>query len=129
MLYSLSGDSRQELQRIIEISGQNIYACYQCVMCTATCTPAEDMDIPPNLIVRMLQLGVVDKPLNSRAIWICTSCYSCQAECPKGIDIASLTEALRLMHIRRNIDHVSLSEGPGDLPVIALVSISRKYTA
>jgi len=121
------------IAKIVELSRQNIYACYQCGMCTASCPSSENMDIPPNMIVRLIQVGMVDRVLDSRSIWVCTSCFTCFAECPKGIDIASLTEALRLYHLRRNIDHLDLSSIPRgellELPVIAMVSALRKFTA
>ncbi len=122
-----------EVEKIIELSGQNVYSCYQCGMCTASCPSTGNMDIPPNMIVRLIQIGMIGKVLDSRSIWVCTSCFTCFAECPKGIDIASLTEALRLYHLRRNIDHLNLSSIPHgellELPVIAMVGALRKFTA
>lgn len=122
-----------QVEKIIELSGQNIYSCYQCGMCTASCPSTGNMDIPPNMIVRLIQVGMVDRVLDSKSIWVCTSCFTCFAECPKGIDIASLTEALRLYHLRRNIDHLDLSAIPVEelleLPVIAMVGALRKFTA
>ncbi len=120
-------------EKIVELSGQNVYSCYQCGMCTASCPSVENMDVPPNMIVRLIQIGMVDKVLNSKSIWVCTSCFTCFAECPKGIDIASLTEALRLQYLRRNMDHLDVSSIPRrellELPVIAMVGALRKFTA
>ena len=39
-------------------------------------------------------------------------------------------EALRLIRLRKNIDHVDISAiGAGDLPQVAVVSNLRKFTA
>jgi len=54
--------------------------------------------------------------------------------CPKGVDIASLMEAVRLRHLREQAsgDYVVLKdvlrEDLEHLPPIALVSSLRKYT-
>ncbi len=91
----------------------------------------ERMDLLPNQLVRMVQFGR-EEVLRSKTIWICSSCFSCGVECPKGIDIASLAEALRLMQLRLNIDHLDLNkistEDLEELPPIALVSGARKFT-
>jgi heterodisulfide reductase subunit C len=66
--------------------------------------------------------------------WLCASCFTCFVRCPKGVDIASLMEAVRLRHLREQAsgDYVVLKdvlrEDLEGLPPIALVSSLRKYT-
>ncbi len=69
--------------------------CYQCGKCTAGCPVAEHMDLAPNRVVRMVQLGETDKALCSRAIWDCISCQTCSSRCPKDVDCAAVMDALR----------------------------------
>jgi len=50
------------IEKIEEISGENIYKCYQCGKCTAGCPAANEMDYGPAQSIRLLQLGFVDNP-------------------------------------------------------------------
>ena len=81
--------------KVQELSGQNLLACYQCGKCSAGCPVVEQMDILPNQIIRLAQLGLQEDLLESRAIWVCASCMTCNVRCPKGINIAEVIEVLR----------------------------------
>ena len=72
-------------------SEQNIWACYQCGMCTSDCS----FSLTPNLVVRMLQLGNLAGARALATTWECASCYMCQTDCPKGVSPARLMKALR----------------------------------
>jgi heterodisulfide reductase subunit C len=56
---------------------------------------AEEMDYPPDKIVRMVQLGLKETALRSRAIWLCTGCLACSDRCPNGIDVAKVMDTLK----------------------------------
>lgn len=118
------------LQKVEEISGQNAFSCYQCGMCSAGCPMAEEMDLLPNQVIRLLQMGAFEELLNSRTVWICASCYTCRARCPRGVDLARLMEAVRLTILRRTKDdYVSPAKMVKEkLPQIALISALRKFT-
>ena len=119
--------------KIQELSGQNLLACYQCGKCSAGCPAVSDMDILPNQIIRFAQLGLKDELLKSKAIWICASCMTCNARCPKGINIAEVIEALRQFLLRKREDHVDVEKlsdkEKEDVPPIALISNFRKFTS
>jgi len=121
------------LAKVGELSGQNIYACYQCGKCAAGCPSISEMDILPSQIPRLVQLGQEEEVLRSKTIWLCASCFTCETRCPKGVDLAKIMEALRVMVLRKNVDQVSPLEIPrsilGELPQIALVSGFRKFTS
>ncbi|HKJ66334.1 MAG TPA: 4Fe-4S dicluster domain-containing protein [bacterium] len=121
------------VEKVQEISGQNLMACYQCGKCSAGCPAVGQMDILPNQIIRLAQLGLKDRLLESGAIWICESCMMCNTRCPKGIDIAEVIETLRLILLRKRIDHVQIEnlteEERSTVPAIALVSNFRKFTS
>jgi heterodisulfide reductase subunit C len=53
------------------------------------------MDYLPDVIMRMIQLGLKDRVLNSSTIWICASCETCTTRCPNEIDIAGVLDTLR----------------------------------
>lgn len=119
--------------KISEISGQNLLSCYQCGKCSAGCPAISEMDILPNQVIRLAQLGLEEELLSSKSIWVCASCLTCNVRCPKGVNIAEVMEALRQIILRKNIDHLKINqlteEQRAELPQIALVSNFRKNTA
>jgi heterodisulfide reductase subunit C len=119
--------------KVEELSGQNLLVCYQCGKCSAGCPAVHEMDILPNQIIRFTQLGLKEDLLESRAIWVCASCMTCNVRCPKGINIAEVIEALRQILLRQRKDHVKVEElkpsERSDVPPIALISNFRKFTS
>jgi len=121
--------------KIEKISGQKLLACYQCGKCSAGCPMAAHMDVLPNQIIRMAQLGMEKQLLATRAIWICVSCMTCNSRCPKDIRIAEVIEALRqtVLGTVNRADHLKIQElspdAIGALPPIALISALRKQTS
>lgn len=73
--------------------------CYQCGKCTAGCPVAERMDIMPSQLMRLIQIGCLEKALRSRAIWQCVSCQTCSTRCPQSVDIAGAIDILREMSV------------------------------
>jgi heterodisulfide reductase subunit C len=51
--------------------------------------------------MRMVQLGLADALLGSKAIWLCASCEACTTRCPMSIDIAAVMDALRILAVER----------------------------
>jgi len=69
--------------------------CYQCGNCSAGCPAAFTFDYTPNQVMRMLQVGLVDRVLDSKAVQLCVQCLTCTARCPRNIDIAGIFEDLK----------------------------------
>ncbi len=90
-------------QTIQDEYGENVFSCYQCKKCTNGCPVSEEMDIPPNEIIRSLQFGLKDRVLRSKTIWLCASCETCTTRCPQGIDIARIMDILREMNLKEGI--------------------------
>ena len=83
------------LRQVEEESGQKLSACYQCGNCTAGCPGAEVYDRQVSQIMRAAQLGLKEKALANRSLWLCLSCYTCSTRCPNNIDVAKVMETLR----------------------------------
>jgi len=130
---SIKNTKSKFLDKVEELSGENIYACYQCGKCSAGCPSISEMDISPNEIIRLVQLGEEKEVLNSKTIWICASCFTCVTRCPKGVDLAKIMESLRQITLRKNVDYVnplSISkEVLSQVPQIALISSLRKFSS
>lgn len=115
------------LAKVEELSGEKLYACYQCGKCSAGCPMIEKMDVSPNQVIVMI-IREDEQILQAKTPWICAQCYQCGVRCPKEVDITKIMEALRLLHLRKDEDHLSLEKMKKNLPQIAVVSASRKYT-
>ena len=122
----------KELNQILEISGENILNCMQCGKCSASCPAGSEMDILPHQVVRLLQIGSIEKILNSSSIWNCASCFTCGERCPRNVDISKLMESIRLTIIRKKGSSVlKVDDIPMKIdektPQQAIVSGFRKY--
>jgi heterodisulfide reductase subunit C len=115
------------VERIEELSGENIFACYQCGKCSAGCPMVEEMEILPNQVILYVIRGL-DEVLETNTPWVCAQCYQCGTRCPKNVDITKIMEALRLLKLRKNIDYIKIAKMKKSLPQIAYVSASRKFT-
>ncbi|MBL3528010.1 MAG: 4Fe-4S dicluster domain-containing protein [gamma proteobacterium endosymbiont of Lamellibrachia anaximandri] len=119
--------------KVQRLADQNLMACYQCGKCSAGCPMAAYMDVPPNQMIRLAQLGMEDELLDSEAIWLCVSCMTCNMRCPKGVRIAELIESMRQIKLRARQDHLQAEKiSKADLraiPPIALIGSMRKFTS
>jgi len=88
---------------IEHLSGTNLRDCYQCGKCSAGCPMADAMDILPNRLIRLVQLGQAEKALRAESIWKCVSCMTCSARCPKAVDCAGVMDALRQIAFERGV--------------------------
>lgn len=116
---------------VAEISAQKIMSCYQCGKCTAGCPLADKMDYTPQEMMRLCQLGEIEELLNSKSIWLCTSCFQCGTRCPKGIEVQRVFEALRSLALREGKNRTDIEELPeqllDEMPQQAIVAAYRKF--
>ena len=91
------------VRRVEEESGQELARCYQCGKCSSGCPLAEEMDLLPHQVIRLVQLGQIGEVLRSGAIWLCASCETCSVRCPKGIDVRGVMDALRRIAYKEGI--------------------------
>jgi heterodisulfide reductase subunit C len=121
----------ERIRKLQEISCQNAYACYQCGKCSAACPAAPEMDMLPNQVIRYLQLGLEEKVFESKTPWICASCLQCMTVCPKGVDLARIMEAIRMLQLRRGDNRIEIRKFSKEYlekaPQIAFISGYRKF--
>jgi heterodisulfide reductase subunit C len=129
----ISPDTRRTIDRIAEISGENIYACMQCGTCSAVCPMVDSMGLTTRQGILYLQFGRVDRVLDARIGEFCASCHTCVVRCPREIDVPKVYEAVRQITLRQNVDLIKPQEIPkqtmAEAPQIAFVSAFRKLTS
>ena len=120
------------VQRVEEISGQDLLACNQCGKCSAGCPVAFVMDLLPSQVIRLVQLGS-EEALEANTIWYCASCQTCLSRCPRGVDLPRVMEALRQIVLRDQGDRLEPADLADDLleeaPQLAVIGIFRKHTS
>ena len=75
--------------------GENAKMCFQCGTCTASCPSGKNTAYRTRKIMRMAQLGLKDMIIESEDLWQCTTCYTCEERCPRGVPIVDVVIALR----------------------------------
>ena len=120
------GDLVKEVE---DLCGENLFGCYQCGTCSAGCPFIDDMDLAPDEVIRYVVLDR-SEVLNSKTIWLCSSCFTCAERCPRDINITKIMEALRQIILRKKIDHTHAFKNPKkereSIPQLAFVSLFRK---
>lgn len=124
---------RDFIEKVEKLSGQDIHKCFQCGTCGGACPMSGQLETLPRKIMRLAQFGLEENIADSKTFWTCASCHTCSVTCPRGIDLAKVMEALRLLTLRKNINYLEPSklsaETVKDMPQIALVSCFRKMTS
>ena len=89
--------SKSLLQEVMERSGQDLNACYQCRRCAAGCPVGDVTGVTPDRLIRMIVLGDKEGAMNNKLVWQCVACYTCGTRCPNNIHTARITESLKQM--------------------------------
>jgi heterodisulfide reductase subunit C len=83
--------------------GEALLKCMQCGTCSGSCPTSYQMDFSPRRLITMIKAGMKQEVLNSSAIWLCASCYSCSVRCPRGIEFTEIMYLLKSMAIKEGI--------------------------
>lgn len=75
--------------------------CFSCGTCSAACpwTQFRSTVSPIRKIIRQVQLGRVPE---NEDVWLCTTCKSCEASCPRGVSLTQIMAGLRQISWRKN---------------------------
>jgi heterodisulfide reductase subunit C len=92
------------VERVSELSHQNVRRCYYCLRCSAGCPSAYAMEYTPAQVLKMVQLGQKERLLGSGGIWLCIGCETCGTRCPNEIHAGAVMDALRQMAVREKVE-------------------------
>lgn len=82
-------------------SGKDIYNCFSCGTCTAGC-PERDLNTlySPRKVIKNVILGMKDTVFSNEFVEICSTHYRCITQCPQGVEIPKVMNALKNIAIR-----------------------------
>ena len=83
--------------------GEKLEHCFQCGTCSGVCPLSIYMDYTPRRVIYLTRAGFKQEVLKSNTIWLCSSCYACTVDCPKGIHITDIMYALKQRAIRERL--------------------------
>ena len=69
--------------------------CFNCGNCTAVCELSSETNAFPRKAIRYLQLGLVDKLLQSPEPWMCYYCGDCSQTCPRQANPGEVMMGIR----------------------------------
>ena len=87
-------------REVMERSAAHLERCYQCQACSSGCPVSFAFDYEPHRLLRMVQLGLKDRVLDSATVWLCASCETCATRCPNDIHIVHVMDVLRDMSLK-----------------------------
>ncbi len=73
--------------------------CMQCGKCTASCPAGLESNLRTRMIIYLAKSGM--DVLDMKELWGCTTCYTCQERCPKGVKVTDAIILLRNLAVRR----------------------------
>ena len=90
-------------RHISHLSNTKVGLCWHCKSCSSGCPFSWAMDLYPNQVLRLVQLGLKQEALRCSSIWICVGCHTCSVQCPMAIDMAAVMDTLRHMALEEKV--------------------------
>lgn len=84
--------SKEDMERLKQ--------CLQCGRCVGGCPSGRRTAWRIRKIFEETAIGLKDKVLTSDDLWKCTTCYTCQERCPRGIHTTDIVRILRNMAVK-----------------------------
>lgn len=73
----------------------SVERCFNCGNCTAICPLSANGETFPRRLIRYAQLGLQERLLGSRELWMCYACGECTQTCPRQADPSEFVAAAR----------------------------------
>jgi heterodisulfide reductase subunit C len=102
----------EKLLEVLKASGLDVLSCMQCGTCTGSCPSGRHTAFNTRRILRDARKNR-DTVLSDDNLWLCTTCYTCQERCPRGIPITDALLELRRLAVREGFmlqEHRKVSE-------------------
>jgi ferredoxin len=110
------------LQDLKKFGGVNIESCFNCGNCTAICPLSSDGESFPRKMIRYAQLGLRDRLLGSKELWMCYACGECTETCPRQAAPGDFMSAARRYAIA-SYDFTGLAKLLLGSPIWSLLSM------
>ncbi len=83
------------IKEIQKYGAFDITACFNCGNCTAVCPLSQEDGSFPRKMIRYAQIGLKDKLLDKKEMWMCYYCGKCSETCPRQAEPGAFMSALR----------------------------------
>ncbi|HID27078.1 MAG TPA: CoB--CoM heterodisulfide reductase subunit C [Methanosarcinales archaeon] len=82
-----------------ELKKLNLRSCLQCGTCTSTCPSGRYTNLNTR---RIIYSALNNNPniLHDKDLWLCSTCYKCQDQCPRGIQITDSIFEIRCIAVK-----------------------------
>jgi heterodisulfide reductase subunit C len=89
-------------------SGKDLYECFSCGTCTAGC-PERELDAlySPRKVIKNVLLGMKEPVYANKFVEICSSHHRCLTQCPQGVEIPKLMNAIKNIAIKEGHTRVT----------------------
>ena len=102
----------EKLLEVLKTAGLDVLSCMQCGTCTGSCPSGRHTGLNTRRILRDARKNRTEV-LSDDTLWLCTTCYTCQERCPRGIPITDALLELRRLAVREGFmlpEHRKVSE-------------------
>lgn len=79
----------------IDAGIESVKNCFQCGTCGGTCPSGRRTPYKVRQLVRKCLLGLKEDVISDDALWMCTTCYTCQERCPRSVKIVEIVKKAR----------------------------------
>ena len=79
----------------IDAGIETVKHCFQCGTCSGGCPSGRRTPYKVRQIVRKCLLGLKEEVIADDALWMCTTCYTCQERCLRSVKIVEIIKKAR----------------------------------
>ena len=79
----------------IDAGIETVQHCFQCGTCSGGCPSGRRTPYKVRQIVRKCLLGLKEEVITDDALWMCTTCYTCQERCLRSVKIVEIIKKAR----------------------------------